>query len=124
MALNSRQLKAIPILIGCDTIEEGAQKAGIARGTLHRWFKQEEFQNAVSEARNRLLEKAMNKLMNVAMKAALTLEKLLNAENEAVRRAAANDILNHCAKHRELKEIEDRLLTVEKIVLERKTYRQ
>jgi hypothetical protein len=61
--------------------------------------------------------------MNVSMKAVITLEKLLNAESEAVRRAAANDILGHILKYRELTEFEDRLETVEKIVLERKTYR-
>lgn len=123
MALNPRQLKTIPLLIGCDTVEEAARKAGIARGTLHGWLKNEEFQKAVSTARNKLLDKAMHKLMSLSMKAVITLEGLLNAESEAVRRAAANDVLGHVLKYRELSEIEERLETVEKIVLERRTYK-
>lgn len=124
MALNNRQLKAIPLLIGCDTVEDAARKTGVSKGTLYEWMKQEEFNKAVSSARKKLLDKAMNKLMSASMKAVITLEKLLDAESESVRRAAANDVLGHILKYRELSEIEDRLETVEKIVLERRTYRE
>ena len=123
MTLNSRQLKAIPILIGCDTVEGAAKKAGISKNTIYTWMQQKEFNQAVSEARKKLFDKAMHKLMNVSMKAVNTLEKLLHAKSEAVRRAAANDVLGHILKYQEISEIEDRLDTVEKIVLERRTYR-
>jgi uncharacterized protein YdaT len=43
MSLNSRQLKAIPILIGCDTVEGAARKAGISKNTIYTWMQQEEF---------------------------------------------------------------------------------
>jgi transposase-like protein len=123
MALTSKQLKAIPILIGYDTVEGAARKAGISKNTFYTWMQQEEFSKAVSSARKKLLDKAMNKLMNVSMKAVITLKNLLDAESEAVRRATANDVLGHVLKYRELSEIEERLETVEKIVLERRTYR-
>lgn len=116
--LNQRQIKTIPILIGCDTVEEAARQAGIARGTIYSWLKLEEFQNAVESARKKLLDRAMNKLLNVAMDAVLALEKLLTAESEAVRRAAANDILNHIQRQRELKEFEGRLAAVEQTLSE------
>jgi len=123
MALNSKQLRAIPILIGCDTVEGAAREAGISKNTIYTWMQQEEFSKAVSLARKRLLDKAMNKLMNTSMKAVITLEKLLDADSESVRRAAANDVLGHVLKYQELREIEERLDTVEKIVMERRTYR-
>jgi len=123
MALNSKQLRAIPILIGCDTVEGAARKAGISKNTIYTWMQQEEFSRAVSLARKKLLDKAMNKLMNTSMKAVITLEKLLDADSESVRRAAANDVLGHVLKYQELREIEERLETVEKIVMERRTYR-
>ena len=123
MALNSKQLKAIPVLIGCDTVEGAARKAGVSKNTLYAWMQQEEFSKALSTARKKLLDKAMHKLMSVSMKAVITLEGLLDAESEAVRRAAANDVLGHILKYRELSEIEERLETVEKIVLERRTYK-
>ena len=123
MALNSKQLRAIPILIGCDTVEGAARKAGISKNTIYTWMQQEEFSRAVSLARKKLLDKAMNKLMNTSMKAVITLEKLLDADSESVRRAVANDVLGHVLKYQELREIEERLETVEKIVMERRTYR-
>jgi transposase-like protein len=123
MALNNRQIKAIPVFIGCDSMEDAARQIGITKGTLYQWLKQDEFIKEVQIARKKLLDKAMNKLTNVSMKAVNTLEKLLDAESEAVRRAAANDILGHALKHRELSEIEDRLESVEKIVMERRTYK-
>lgn len=43
MTLNSRQLKAIPILIGCDTVEGAARKAGISKNTIYPWMQQKEF---------------------------------------------------------------------------------
>ena len=43
MSLNNRQLKAIPILIASDTVEEAAQQIGIARTTLYSWLEKEEF---------------------------------------------------------------------------------
>lgn len=123
MALSSKQLRAIPILIASDTIEEAAQEIGVSRTTLYSWLEKEEFDQAVKVARRKLLDKSLNKLTNVSMKAVNTLEKLLDAESEAVRRAAANDVLNHSLKYRELSEIEERLESVERLVLERRTYR-
>jgi len=123
MSLNNRQLKAIPILISCDTVEEAEREIGVAKTTLYTWMEREEFNQAVTSARRKLLDKAMNKLLNVSMKAVLTLEKLLEAESESVRRAAANDVLGHLLKYRELSEIEERLESVEKIVLEKRTYK-
>jgi len=86
-------------------------------------MKRDEFNQAVRSARTKLLDKAMHKLMNVSMKAVITLEKLLDADSESVRRASANDVLDHLLKYRELSEIEDRIETVEKIVLEKRTYK-
>lgn len=123
MALNHRQIAAIPVFIGCESVEEVARQTGVARGTLHSWLRQDEFQKAVSEARKKMLDKAMNRLMSISMKAVITLEGLLTAESEAVRRSAANDILGHSLKYRELQELEDRLEVVERIVLERRTYK-
>jgi len=122
MSLNSRQLKAIPILIGCNTIEDAARQTGISKNTLYAWMKQEDFEKAVFEARKKLFDKAMHKLMNVSMKAVNTLEKLLDAESEAVRRAAANDVLGHILKYQEISEIEDRLDKVENIVMQRRVH--
>ncbi len=121
MALNQRQLRTVPLFIQADSIEDAARQAGISKNTLHRWLNQEEFQKAISEARRRLLDKALHRLSNICLKAVNTLGRLLTAESEAVARAAANDILGHALKQREILDIEERLKVLEKIVLERKT---
>lgn len=120
MALNSKQLRAIPILIASDTVEEAAQQIGIARTTLYSWLEKEEFDKALKTARQKLFEKAMNKIISISIKAVLTLEQLLSADSEAVRRASANDILSHALKHQELSELEERLEAIEKIIGEGK----
>lgn len=124
MPLNSKQQKAIPILLGADSVEDAARKSGIARGTLHGWLKKPEFAAALAESRKAVLNKAMQKLVSTSMKAVITLEGLLTAENEGVRRAAANDILQNAIRWREISEIEDRLQSVERIILERRVYNE
>ena len=123
MALTGKQERVIPIIIANDSTEAAARAAGMSKNTLYLWQQQPEFNEAVSSARKKLLEKAMHRLMSISMKAVLTLESLLGAESESVRRAAANDILSHLVKHRELEEIEERLLSVEKIIFERKVFK-
>jgi hypothetical protein len=46
---------------------------------------------------------------------------LLDSSSESMRRSVSNDILNHIMKMKELQDIEARLRSVEKVVLERKT---
>jgi hypothetical protein len=123
MPINHRQAKAIPILLSSDCIEVAGKQAGVTKNTIYSWLKQQDFNQALSDARKKLLDKALEKLTGISMKAVNTLEQLLNAESEAVRRAAANDVLGHAFKYRELPEIETRLESVEKIILEKRTYK-
>jgi transposase-like protein len=123
MPINHRQAKAIPILLSTDSIEAAAKQAGVTKNTLYSWLKQQDFDKALSDSRKKLLDKALEKLTGISMKAVNTLEQLLSAESEAVRRAAANDVLGHALKYRELSEIEARLESVEKIILEKRIYR-
>jgi transposase-like protein len=111
------------MLIACDRVEDAAEKAGITRNTIYAWMQQEEFSRALSEERKKIYDTAMHKMINTCMKAVNTLEKLLDAESEAVRRNAANDVIGHIIKYRELAGIEERLESVEKIVLEKRKYK-
>lgn len=123
MAISPKQAKAIPILLSSDCIEVAAKQAGVTKNTIYTWLKQPDFNQALADARKKLLDKALDKLTGISMKAVNTLEQLLNAESEAVRRAAANDVLGHAIKYKEVAEIETRLESVEKIILERRIYK-
>jgi hypothetical protein len=57
-------------------------------------------------------------------KAANTLVSLLDEKGGELRRRTANDLIGHVLKARELEELEERLEQVERVVLERKTYKK
>jgi len=70
-----------------------------------------------------LVNEAMESLKESVSKAVDTLTALLDTENEGLRRAVANDILNHVLKIREMQDIEARIDSIERVVLERKVYK-
>lgn len=121
--LSDRQQRALPFLAGSPNIRDGCRKAKITTETYYRWLRQDSFSTALKAQRDSLVSDAMAKLKVNIGKAVDVLVKLLKSENDFLKRQVANDIIGHVLKYRELQEIEDRLETVERIVLERRTYR-
>jgi ABC-type transporter Mla subunit MlaD len=119
-----RQAKAIPIILQARSIEAGCAQAGLSKARFYKWLKEsEEFAKAYKQQRDVLIDEAMESLKASIAKAVDTLTGLLDSNNESLRRAVANDILTHIMKMRELQDIESRLESIERVVLERKTYR-
>ena len=122
-SLTVRQAKAIPIILKARNIETGCTQAGISKARFYKWLKEsEEFAKAYKQQRGVLIDEAMESLKASVSKAVDTLTGLLDSESETLRRAVSNDILGHIFKIRELQDIEERLESIERIVLERKTY--
>lgn len=123
-SLTVRQAKAIPIILQARSIEAGCAQAGLSKARFYKWLKEsEEFAKAYKQQRDVLIDEAMESLKASIAKAVDTLTGLLDSNNESLRRAVANDILTHIMKMRELQDIESRLESIERVVLERKTYR-
>jgi hypothetical protein len=122
-SLTKRQLSSIPYVISSRTIEEGCRKAGISTQTFYKWLKNPVFDEELKRQQGGVSDKALEKLKENMTRAVDVLVALLDCEHESIRRGAANDILNHGLKARELGEIEERLSSIEKIILERKVYR-
>ena len=120
--LNDRQRRAIPYLIGAPDIRKGCRDAGITPTTYHEWIKDPEFADAITEARNALVIEGMNKLKSGVGRAVDRLLELVDAESEEVRRKACTTILEMAMKWKELGEVEERLDSIERIILERRTY--
>jgi hypothetical protein len=121
--LTDRQKRALPYLAVAPSIQEACRQAKIRTDTYYRWLKEPQFVTALKKQQNELVTDAMNCLRVNIGRAVSTLVNLLDNENDFLKRSVANDIIAHYLKYRELSEIEERLETVERIVLERRTYR-
>jgi hypothetical protein len=112
--LSERQLKAIPFLVSAASDGEGCRQAKIGRQTYYEWIKEPAFKAELSRLRNIVVEDAIQLLKAHTAKAVNTLVKLLDVDNPTIQRGAANDILQHVTKFKEIQEIEERLETLER----------
>jgi hypothetical protein len=121
--LTDRQKRAIPYLAAGPSIREGCRQAKIRTETFYQWIKNPAFETALKKQREALFKEALQTLSSSVQNAVDTLTGLIATDNESLKRAVCNDILGHVLKYRELSEIEERLESVEKIVLEKKVFR-
>ena len=121
--LTHRQLMAITYIINSSSIEKASQKAKVSRTTLYNWLKDEDFKAELKRQRDEVVREALNRLKMAITRAVEELIKLTEAKREEVRRLACNDIITHTLKSLEIEDIEQRLDKVERVVLERKTYK-
>jgi hypothetical protein len=95
------------------SVREAAREAGISERTAHRRLGSADFRRQIYEARSALLDATAGALADAAGRAAATLIKLLAAEHETVRLAAAKSILEHALNMRSAIELADRLTALE-----------
>jgi hypothetical protein len=118
--LSERQLKAIPYLVACPTFEEGRKKAKISRNALYDWLKNPLFKGELKKARDSVFAESLETLKGNISKAVETLIKLLeDSENTSLKRLVCNDIINHTLRAKEIMDIEERLSSIERTILER-----
>lgn len=109
---------ALPIIATTPNYSEAARKIGISEEQLYLWLRDPEFKAQVDKARSEVCEKVFQEsietLKNSTTKAVTTLVCLLDRDDyPAVQRAAANDILTHVQKFKELQELEGRIAKLE-----------
>jgi|YelNatPaOPRAMG01_1025707.scaffolds.fasta_scaffold14409_6 transposase len=121
--LTNRQLMAITHIINSSSLEEASLKAKVSRTTLYNWLKDENFKAEVRRQRDEVIQNALNRLKGAITEAVEELIKLTKAQREEVRRLACNDIITFALKSIEIEDIEERLDKVERIVLERRSYK-
>ena len=122
-ALTLKQMKAITLLLTCPTREEVIRKADISSESLYRWMRDPDFKAELARQQNEIINEAISVLKANMTKAANTLVSLLDEKGGELRRRAANDLIGHVLKARELEELEERLEQVERVVLEKRTYK-
>lgn len=100
--LSPKQIRALPIFCMEVNIEKACAQAGISKQTFYQWMKQPTFRIKLRNMRYAIGSQSIELLKVESKRAADTLIQLLEASNPAaVRRAAANDILNYVLKFRE-----------------------
>ena len=109
----------LPRLAVSSNYSKTCNELGLSQDTLYSWLHddpefKEQLDTMRSQVCNMVFEEAIATLKNSTTKAVTTLVALLDRDDyPAVQRAAANDILNHIQKFRELHELEVRISKLE-----------
>lgn len=110
-----QQTAAIQALLTQPTIELAARTSGISPTTLYRYMQLEEFQAAYKDAKQRMLDGAINKLRNASSGAVDVLEAIAHdlASPQSSRVAAAKAILQLAIEAGAIEDLNERLSELE-----------
>lgn len=115
--LTINQNKALEVLIATGNVSQAADAAGVSRQTIYTW-KQDDtnFNSALNQASMAITEEASQRLMNLAEKALIVLEKTLDDPNTPAygRIRAADLILSKVLQLRESFLLENKVSELEK----------
>lgn len=120
--LTQKQIDAIEALTSTKGYIEAAEKAGVTRQTLRVWLREPAFRRALRASQKEMFEALTLSLLSLADEATTAFEDVLkNPSNpgSAVKRAAANDVIAHATKLRELVDHETRLDELEQRLTDR-----
>ncbi|HWB08295.1 MAG TPA: hypothetical protein VG826_03685 [Pirellulales bacterium] len=95
------------------SVRDAAARAGVGERTAHRRLADADFRRAVSQARGRIFDAAVGRLVGLASRATGTLERLVESDKPTVALAAAKAVLDLGRRLRESMEIEERLSRLE-----------
>ncbi len=122
--LTPSQQICINELLAGNKVIDACKTAKVTRQAYYYWLKDDQqFQDELERQRNEIIDSSMGKLRSLMNKAVNKLEALVNSENEEVARKASNSIIEYSLKWAEAEDVEDRLEEVERLILEKKTYR-
>lgn len=114
-SLTPKQQKGIAAMLATRTNSEAAAAAGVDEKTLYRWLADPAFRAALRQAESNLVDEAGRNLIRVQLAAIATLLAAMSDKTAAwgTRIRAADLLLAHGARYRELGSIEDRLRALE-----------
>jgi hypothetical protein len=121
--LNEKQLRAIPYLLSGKDVENACRAANISTTTFYNWLRNPIFKKELDKQRTNLITDAMTKLRSGVGAAVDRLLALVHSESEEIARKSATSVIEMVLKLRESEEVEQRLESIEKIILERRSYR-
>ncbi len=118
--LSRKMEHAISALLTEPTVEAAARAVGVNPVTLWRWMQRPEFQKAYERARRQVLDRAIHALQTASEGAVRTLVFLKDhAEKETVKLGAARALLDFALTAGAIRDIEERLTRLERLIEER-----
>ena len=118
--LTDWQLKVIPHIVSNPIYDEGCKKDRINRTTLYKWLKEPGFKAELEKQRDEVAAEAFGVLSKSLTKAVETLVSLLDHKDDRIKRLTAKDIIEHFLKHKEVKELEERIVAIETMLNEQR----
>ncbi|MBA3804103.1 MAG: hypothetical protein H0X14_00080 [Acidobacteria bacterium] len=120
--LTARQEQALAALLSLGEVKAAAKKAKVGETTLWRWLKEETFSREYRDARRRLVETCVARLMADSTAASKALREITEDKSApaSARVAAARAILEHSIKGVEVLDLEPRLREIEKNIAAQK----
>lgn len=115
--ISAKQRRAISLLVLGQSARDVGASIGVHENTIYQWSKNVAFQTALNEAENEAMKGVSRALLNLANKATVTLESVLdNAKGQDSSKVRAADIiLGRLISTRELLELEERISALERI---------
>jgi hypothetical protein len=120
--LTQKQRDALPHLLAGRSIAEKCKNARISKASYFRWIRNSAFRLALESAREKITEQAMSQLTAASQEAVNTLLELMKDDNKWLKLRACETVLASVKSLREEKEIESKLVEIEKILVERKRF--
>jgi phage terminase small subunit len=116
--LSTNQRRALDALLTCSTVTEAAKKAGLVRGTLHRYLSDPTFKAELHARQDQVIDAATAALSHLAGAAIATLRAILDDEDASasVRVRASLGVLAHVRQLSEFADITERITALERAV--------
>lgn len=118
--ITRNQKRAITALLTCRNVQDAASKTNLGHRTISRWLAEDEaFQIALSQAEGQAIDAATRQLVVLADEAINTLRDLIKSADatDTIRLRAAQAVLAHLLRLRELRNVEQRLAELERKIL-------
>ena len=113
--LRTKQKRAIKALLEYRTIATAAEAASVSERTIYRWFDVPAFRAALNKAEGQAIDAATRNLLTLSKAAINVFYEIMQDEtiSPGVRLRAADRVMDHLVRLRELRDIEQRLVNLE-----------
>lgn len=123
MELTLRHQKLLGALVVDPDIQAACKTADVSRSTAHRWLRHPDFRDELARQREALFTETLNSAKSHAARAMAELARLMGSKDDRLRRQVCNDIIDRAIKVRELNDLEQRLVALEKTMEDKQNRR-
>ena len=113
--LRTKQTRAIKALLEYRTIAAAAEAASVSERTIYRWFDVPAFRSALNKAEGQAIDAATRNLLTLSKAAINVFYEIMQDDtiSPGVRLRAADRVMDHLVRLRELRDVEQRLAVLE-----------